>query len=92
MTDEDQPRLARIESKLDSLAEAVVGLARIEERVASVLTRIDRADAGRDDDRRRIADLERQIDKRSGTLAAIERVFWIGATAGLTVWATNLIA
>ncbi|MGX0875917.1 Flp pilus assembly protein TadB [Roseovarius sp. MBR-154] len=92
MTDGTDDRLKRIEDKLDGLTEAVVRLARIEERVATILQRMDEADRARASHQSRIADLERMIDRRAGMLVALERLFWIAATAGLTVWASSLAA
>ena len=39
---QDARRLAKIEDKLDKLSEAIISIARIEERVATVLKHIDR--------------------------------------------------
>ena len=42
MSDTQEQRLEKIEEKLDRLADAVVSIARIEERVATVLRQNDR--------------------------------------------------
>ena len=42
MADSQEQRLEKIEEKLDRLADAVVSIARIEERVATVLRQNDR--------------------------------------------------
>ena len=42
----NDPRLSRMEDKLDKLSEAVVPMARMEERLVSVFKRLDRVDEG----------------------------------------------
>ena len=42
----NDPRLSRMEDKLDKLSEAVISMARMEERLVSVFKRLDRVDEG----------------------------------------------
>ena len=42
----NDPRLSRMEDKLDKLSEAVVPMAWMEERLVSVFKRLDRVDEG----------------------------------------------
>ena len=51
-------RLSRIEEKLDKLFEAVISMARIEERMISVFKRLDRVDEGFNKSDNRIDELE----------------------------------
>ena len=82
---EDQ-RLERIEKKLDEMSEAIVALARMEERMVTLFNRMDRYD----EDQKEIGKRLREVEERQGmsgyTLRFIERIFWIGATAALTIW------
>lgn len=60
MTDPDYRRdLARIESKLDRVENAIVSLARMEERMVTLFNRVDGYDQDQRDVQRRVAELER---------------------------------
>lgn len=76
-------RLHRIEEKVDKLADAVVEMARMEERLVTVFKRMD--DMGgmlkKMDDR--LDDMERQAIIRGQKIAFAERVFWMFATGAV---------
>ena len=78
-------RLSRIEEKLDKLFEAVISMARIEERMISAFKRLDRVDEGFNKSDKRMDELEQTSIKRGQTIAFAERLFWIILTgaAGL---------
>ena len=70
-------RLSRMEDKLDKLSEAVILMARMEERLVSVDKRMDKVDDvfKKFDDR--IDDTEGQAIARGQKIAFAERFFWI---------------
>ena len=75
------PRLDRIENKIDKLSDAMVSLARSEEKIQSLeidrqLT-VDRLNGHSN----RLNTLEKQVDDNNSTVKAINRVFWIAVTA-----------
>ena len=70
-------RLSRIEEKLDKLSEAVISMARIEERMISVFKRLDRVDEGFNKSDKRMDELEQTSIKRGQTIVFAERLFWI---------------
>ena len=76
-------RLHRIEEKVDKLADAVVEMARMEERHVTVFKRMD--DMGgmlkKMDDR--LDDMERQAIVRGQKIAFAERIFWMIATGAV---------
>jgi len=76
-------RLHRIEEKVDKLADAVVEMARMEERLVTVFKRVD--DMGgmlkKMDDR--LDDMERQAIVRGQKIAFAERIFWMIATGAV---------
>ena len=76
-------RLSRIEEKLDKLFEAVISMARIEERMISVLKRLDRVDEGFNKSGKRMDELEQTNIKRGQTIAFAERLFWIILTGAV---------
>jgi peptidoglycan hydrolase CwlO-like protein len=76
-----EDRLGRVEKKIDTLQEAIVSLARVEERISSVFERQAHIEAKVDD-----------IDKKVGALSnevasskVIERLVWLVIAAAITV-------
>ena len=76
-------RLSPIEEKLDKLFEAVISMARIEERMISVFKRLDRVDEGFNKSDKRMDELEQTNIKRGQTIAFAERLFWIILTGAV---------
>ena len=85
----EEKRLERIEKKLDEMSEAIVSLARMEERMVTLFKRMDSYDDAQD----KLSDRVSKIEKVSGadgvTLRFLERIFWIVATAGITAYVVN---
>ena len=80
---EEEPRLSRIETKLDKLAEAVVSLARMEERMISLFNRMDKYEEQSDKLDNRVTEVEKETRGSKYKLAFAERVFWIVMTAAI---------
>ena len=80
----DESRLHRIENKLDKLAEAVVSLARMEERMVTLFNRMERYEGRQEGLEARIDEVENTNIKNGATLRFAERVFWIVATAAVS--------
>lgn len=70
-----------METKLDKLSDAIVSLARMEERMVTVFKRMDSIDAQFKKMDGRIAKEELAGVKRGHTLAFAERLFWVAVTA-----------
>ena len=70
--------------KIDRLSEALVSMARIEERVTTVLKQTDRFMDRLDkmEERLEIVELQSNLNKKSVT--STERVIWILVTAGIS--------
>lgn len=70
-------RLEKLEDKIDKLSEAVIAIARIEERVTTVLKQNDRFIARLDrlEDRVELVEQNTKLNKKD--LSNGERVFWI---------------
>ena len=85
----EEKRLERIEKKLDEMSEAIVSLARMEERMITLFKRMD----SYDDEQNRMSDRLSKVEKVSGadgvTLRFLERIFWIVATAGITAYVVS---
>lgn len=70
-------RLERIEKKLDEMGEAIVALARMEERMVSLFKRMDSYDKSQSRNTERLEKLEKVQGFNGQTLRFVERVFWI---------------
>ena len=66
-------RLSRMEEELDKLYEAVISMARIEERMISVFKRLDRVDEGFNKSDKRMDELEQTSIRRGQNIAFAER-------------------
>ena len=76
-------RLSRMEDKLDKLSEAIISMARMEERLVSVDKRMDKIDDlfKKFDDR--MDDMERQAIARGQKIAFAEWFFWMILTGAV---------
>jgi hypothetical protein len=72
-----------MEDKLDKLSEAVLAIARMEERMLTVFKRLENVDAiiKKMDDR--IDDMEKQAITRGQKIAFAERIFWMILTGAV---------
>ncbi len=81
MTPQDNNRLDRIEGKLDKLADAVVSLARMEERMIVLFTRMDTYDKRHTQLETRVADIEKEGAGQESKVAWVERIIWVTLAA-----------
>lgn len=79
----DDARLERIEKKLDEVGQAIVALARMEERMITLFKRMDKLDQEQAQQGRRLQVVEGKAWNAGQTLRFAERVFWIVVTAGV---------
>jgi hypothetical protein len=79
----DDARLERIEKKLDEVGQAIVALARMEERMITLFKRMDTLDQEQAHHGRRITLIENKVGSNGQMLRFAERVFWIVVTAGV---------
>jgi hypothetical protein len=80
----DEQRLDRIEQKLDKLADAVVSLARMEERMLTLFKRMDLHDGRISKTEEELEDIRGKVGVNGQALRFAERVFWIVVAAGVT--------
>ena len=76
-------RLTRIEDKLDKLSNAVVTLARMEERMITLFKRMDHYDSEQKLMWERLIKLTEVSTARGHALRFIERIWWIVLTASI---------
>jgi len=79
----DEQRLERIEAKLDSVGEALVALARMDERMITLFKRMDSLDAQQDRQSGRLVDLESSVGNNGASLRFAERMWWIVVSAAV---------
>ena len=76
-------RLDRIEGKVDKLADAIIQMARMEERLVSVFKRMNNTKATLKKLDNRLDDIERQAISRGQKIAFAERIFWMICTGAV---------
>jgi hypothetical protein len=81
----DDARLERIEKKLDQVGDAIVALARMEERMITLFKRMDTLDVEQGHLGRRVTVVEGKVGNNGQALRFAERVFWIVVTAGVAL-------
>jgi len=89
MPESQVKRLDRIEEKIDKLSDAMISLARAEEKLIAIeqnnhanFERLNRFSA-------KLDDIEKKVDNNARTVAVINRLFWIVAVAMSSVVVTQ---
>jgi hypothetical protein len=81
-----EDRLSRLEQKIDMLSEAVVSLARVEERLVTVFNRQSHIEA-------KVENIDNKVDELSQGMVSsklIERLIWVIIVAGVSTAFTLL--
>jgi len=74
-------RLDRIEAKLDKLTDAMVAMARAEEKLAGLKEDHDRAFERMNRLSQKLDEIERKVDDNAHTVAIINKLFWVAIVA-----------
>ena len=90
MIDDVAQRLEKLDNKLDKLSDAIVAIARIEERVTTVLKQNDRFIMRMDRLETRLETVEQKAIVNSKGINMFERLFWIGVSAIASIIVYNL--
>jgi archaellum component FlaC len=90
VNDSEYKRLEKIEDKLDKLSEAIISIARIEERVNTVLKHNDRFFTRFEKLEERVEDVEQKANLNTRGFSSIERFFWIIVSAVVAAIMYNL--
>ena len=83
MSDSQDQRLEKIEQKIDRLADAVLSIARIEERVATVLKQNDRFFIRMDKMEERVDAVENSSNINTRSFSFVERFLWVCVSSGV---------
>ena len=81
MAENTNTRLDRIESKLDQLAEAMITLARAEEKLAGLKEDHDRTFERMNKFSMKLDDIEKKVDDNAHTVRIINKLFWVAIVA-----------
>lgn len=74
---QEDPRLGRIEEKLDKLADAVVSLARMEERMLTLFKRIEQYEIKQEQLEQRVSDIEVQDAGKNAIYRILDKSVWL---------------
>jgi len=88
----EETRLARIETKIDQLSDAVVSLARMEERMITLFKRMDTYDTRQTKLEDKVETIDDVVRERGVVFRIIDRVLWIGAGAIIVAWARDFFS
>lgn len=80
-----EDRLARIEGKLDKMGEAIISLARMEERMITLFKRMDTYDQQQDAIGSRVTNIEVAQANANGSNKWIDRVIWAVLTGAIAL-------
>jgi len=73
----EDARLARIEQKVDKLSEAVISLARMEERMITLFKRMDSYEFTQNHLQTRVTEVEKVSATRGAIFRLVDKVAWI---------------
>jgi hypothetical protein len=76
-------RLSRIEAKLDKLADAVVSLARMEERMLTIFKRIEHYEDRQQKIEERVSEIEKDDAGKDSVFSVVNRSIWLVAGIAL---------
>ena len=76
-------RLCRMETKLDKLSEAIVEMARMEERLLTIFKRLEHMDSAFKKYDDRVDEIEKQALIRGQKIAFAERLLWMLVTGAV---------
>ena len=81
MADTNDARLDRIENKLDQLAEAMIAMARYEEKLSGLKEDHDRAFERMNRLSQKLDEIQAKVDDNAHTVQVINKLFWVAVIA-----------
>ena len=88
----DETRLARIETKIDQLSDAVVSLARMEERMITLFKRMDSYDDRQTKLEEKVDGIDTEITQRGVVFRIVDRFMWLAVGAVIVAWAKDFFS
>lgn len=87
----DDSRLDRIEAKIDKLADAMITIARAEEKLLSMEQKYSASYDRMNKFSSKLDDLEKIVTENSATVNTINKLFWVAIIAMAGAIATNIL-
>jgi hypothetical protein len=87
----DDSRLDRIEAKIDKLADAMITIARAEEKLVSMEQKYSASYDRMNKFSSKLDELEKIVTENSATVNTINKLFWIALIAMAGAIATNIL-
>lgn len=83
--DTTQVRLDRIETKLDKMADAIISVARSEEKISTLMKDHEKMHERLNRFSQKLDDIEKKVEDNTRTVNLINKLFWIVTAALVTV-------
>ena len=90
MADNTATRLERIENKMDKMAEALVTLARVEEKMETYNKYRDDSWSRMNKFSEKLDAIEKKVDENAHTVQVINKLFWVAIVAAAGAIATQI--
>ena len=90
-TQDHTSRMDRLDDKIEKLTDAVVAIARAEEKIATLVSSVKHIESELDSTHDRLVDLEKETMVNTRSVSFYNKLFWITITAFLTVIITAII-
>jgi len=90
MAENTTTRLERIENKMDKMAEALVTLARVEEKMETYNKYRDDSWARMNKFSEKLDAIEKKVDENAHTVRIINKLFWVAIVAAAGAIATQI--
>lgn len=90
MADNTATRLERIENKMDKMAEALVTLARVEEKMENYNRYRDDSWSRMNKFSEKLDAIEKKVDENAHTVQVINKLFWVAIVAAAGAIATQI--
>jgi oligoendopeptidase F len=90
MADNTVTRLERIENKMDKMAEALVTLARVEEKMENYNKYRDDSWSRMNKFSEKLDAIEKKVDENAHTVQVINKLFWVAIVAAAGAIATQI--
>ncbi|MGB2329000.1 MAG: hypothetical protein ACPH29_04990 [Gammaproteobacteria bacterium] len=90
MADNTATRLERIENKMDKMAEALITLARVEEKMENYNKYRDDSWSRMNKFSEKLDAIEKKVDENAHTVQVINKLFWVAIVAAAGAIATQI--
>lgn len=90
MADNTATRLERIENKMDKMAEALITLARVEEKMENYNKYRDDSWSRMNKFSEKLDAIEKKVDENAHTVKIINKLFWVAIVAAAGAIATQI--